>query len=120
MTASPSRSSWDVPVSRPRAHEQRQTVVDLEALQASRVARLGGAIEALARDLAQTRRELNRLLKENADLRRARDIGARAGAESGRGMLRNREADILAMVRQQQTAGRRKPRSISGPRGPER
>lgn len=62
MTAS--HPSWDVTLSRPRAHEQRQTIVDLEALQASRVARLGGALEALARDLAQARRELKQLRKE--------------------------------------------------------
>jgi hypothetical protein len=111
MTAS--RASWDVPVSRPRAREHRQTIVDLEALQASKLARLRGAIEALARDLAETRRELNRLKKENAALQRARDTDLSESAVSGRGMLRNREAEILAMVRREQARGRRRPAASS-------
>jgi hypothetical protein len=104
------RSSWNLEASGRGTGERVQTLVDIETLQASRLARLGGAIEGLARDLAQARREVKRLRKENAVLRRSLDDpDSNKSAASGRGMPRNRDAEILAMVRQQQVRGQRRP-----------
>jgi hypothetical protein len=51
---------------------------DIEAVQASRIRRLGGTVAALTQELVTMRGELHQLQSENAQLRlRLGDIGAK-------------------------------------------
>jgi regulator of replication initiation timing len=52
-----------------RADERGEAPWDLEAVQASRVRRLGGAVAALTQELVATRGELQQLRSENTQLR---------------------------------------------------
>lgn len=86
-----------------KVDEREQMLRYLEASQMSGARRLGAAVTVLTQELAATRRDLQALRRDNAELRR---LLRNAGWGPVRGMSRNRENGILSMVRQEQRAGK--------------
>jgi hypothetical protein len=83
-----------------------QRAVESHFGEAMALARLDDTIAALKQDLAGTRSELLRLRAENTDLRRRLMNATDRIGKFGQKRLQARHAEILAMVRRQQSVTR--------------